>query len=178
MSWIDQVGDVLQRYQGTPSPKPPESVTDDFARVAQHAPPSAVSSGLAEAFRSPNTPPFGHMVSDLFGSSNGEQRAGILNHLITAVGPAAAGGLLGNLAGAFSGAPSGAQTQPPQPKVTPEQAQQIQPAAVRELAEQAQQRDPSIVERAGAFYAQHPQLVQGLGAAALALVMSHISQRR
>jgi len=42
---------------------------------------------------------------------------------------------------------------------------------VRELAAEAQKNDPCIVERASEFYAQHPQLVQGLGAAALALIM-------
>ncbi|HEX6507209.1 MAG TPA: hypothetical protein VF221_06205, partial [Chloroflexota bacterium] len=61
--------------------------------------------------------------------------------------------------------------------VTPEQAQQVEPEAVRELANQAHTNDPSIVQRASDFYAQHPQLVQGLGAAALAMIMSHVSKR-
>jgi len=36
---------------------------------------------------------------------------------------------------------------------------------------------PIYVEQASSFYAQHPQLVQGLGAGALALIMSHMSKR-
>jgi hypothetical protein len=47
---------------------------------------------------------------------------------------------------------------------------------VRQLAEHAEKRDPSVVERAGEFYAQHPTLVQGLGAAALALIIRHVSR--
>jgi hypothetical protein len=174
---MDQIDDVLQRYRGASTPTPAGNASADFEKVAQHAPTSTLSSGLAEAFRSPNTPPFGEMISDLFGKSTGEQRAGILNHLIAAAGPAAAGGLLGRLAGAFSGAAPGTQPQSTPPTVTPAQAQQIDPGTVRELANKAEQRDPSIVDRAGQFYAQHPKLVQGLGAAALALVMSHVSQR-
>jgi hypothetical protein len=169
MSWINEVTDVLQRYRNAPASTAPDSAPADFAKVAEHAPPAVISSGLAEAFRSPSTPPFSQMVSQLFGQSDTGQRAGILNHLIAAAGPAAlSGGLLGSLTGALSG---------PRPSITPEQAQQVDPAAVRQLAEHAQKQDPSIVDRAGEFYAQHPKLVQGLGAAALALVMSHVSQR-
>jgi hypothetical protein len=176
MSWLEQIDDVLQRYKGASTSSPPADAPADFAKLAAHAPPSAISGGVTEAFRSANTPPFGQMISALFGSSNPQQRAGILNHLIPAAGPAA-GSLLGKLAGEFSGAAP--QTQSPQgtPTVTPEQAQQVQPATVRDLATQAQKNDPSIMERAGEFYAQHPQLIQGLGAGALALIMSHVSQR-
>lgn len=176
MGWLEQIGDVLQRYNSASPSNPPPNAPADFAKVAAHAPPSAISNGLAEAFRSANTPPFGQMISELFGSSNPQQRAGILNQLIAAAGPAA-GGLWGKLASEFSGAAPQTQTPVGRSTVTPEQAQQVQPATVRELATHAQKNDPSIVERAGEFYAQHPQLIQGLGAGALALIMSHVSQR-
>ncbi len=176
MSWMDHVNDILQRYSGS-NPNTASNAPADFEKVAQHAPPSALSSGLAEAFRSPTTPAFGQMIAQLFGNSNGEQRAGILNHLLASAGPSA-GELLRKLGGGQTSgvAPSGPGAQS-QPNVTPDQAQQVHPDTVRELAEQAQKHDPSIVDRAGEFYAQHPKLVQGLGAAALALVMSRVSQR-
>jgi len=66
----------------------------------------------------------------------------------------------------------------PAKTVTPQQAEQVQPEAVQELAKHAQQQDPSIIDRASSFYARHPKLVQGLGAGALALIMSHMSNRR
>jgi hypothetical protein len=110
------------------------------------------------------------MLSQLFQQSNPSQRAEILNQLLAAAGPAAlsAGSLqsLRNIVGA-----SGSQ-----PAVTPEQAQQVPPEAVHQLAAHAEKQDPSVVERASAFYAQHPKLVQGLGAAALAVVIRHISK--
>lgn len=175
MGWMDQVNDILRRYSGS-NPNMAGDAPADFEKIAQHAPPSVLSSGLAEAFRSPNTPEFGQMVAQLFGNSNGEQRAGILNHLLASAGPAA-GELLRKLGVPASGGAPSAQTSQAIPTVTPDQTQQVHPDTVRELAEQAQKRDPSIVERASDFYAQHPKLVQGLGAAALALLMSRVSQR-
>ncbi len=166
MGWMNQIGSMLQQYTGGGAGNT-ANAEQDFQQVAQHAPSSALAPGLADAFRSDKTPPFGQMVSSMFGQSNGEQRAGILNQLLGSLGPAAlSGGLLSGLSGLTHGS-----------TVTPEQAQQISPAAVQGLAEHAQQNDPSIVDRAGEFYAQHPTLVQGLGAGALAMIMSRIPQR-
>ena len=109
------------------------------------------------------------MLSNLFANSNPDQRAGILNHLLSAVGPAALGsGVLGSLGGLLRGRNA---------KVSPEQAKQVSPEAVQELAEHAEKQNPSIVDKASQFYSQHPKLVQALGAGSLALIMSHLSKR-
>jgi hypothetical protein len=168
MSWFNQVSDILKRYTGGSVPTASDSTHADFAKVAEQAPPAAMTGAITEAFRSSSTPPFEEMVSQLFGHSDDGQRAGILNHLIAAAGPAAlSGGALANLQSMLGGT---------QGTVTPEQARQVSPDAVRQLAEHAQKTDPTIVERASAFYAQHPTLVQGLGAAAVALIMRHMSK--
>ena len=52
--------------------------------------------------------------------------------------------------------------------MTPEQVQQI--------AEKAEQDNPGIMDRMGEFYAEHPQLVKGLGGVALALVLGRMAQ--
>jgi len=84
------------------------------------------------------------------------------------VGPSALqSGGLSSLAGILRG----------QTTVAPEQANQVSPESVQQLAEHAQKQNPSIVEQAGAFYAQHPTVVKALGAGALALVMSHLSRK-
>jgi hypothetical protein len=169
MNWMNEVGALLQQYQGASPTAPPQSTQTDFAHVSQSAPSSAVAGGLAAAFRSPHTPSFAEMIAQLFGQSDPNQRAGILNHLLGAAGPmATSGGLFGGLSQLLSGN---------QTSVSPEQAQQVPPEAVRQLAEHAQQRDPSVVERASEFYAQHPTLVKGLGAVALAVALSHMSHR-
>src|SRR5262245_7973153 len=98
MSWMNQVTEILKQYTGGSPAAESADARADFAKVAEQAPPSAISSGLTEAFRSKDTPPFAEMVSQLFGQSDGGQRAGILNQLVAAAGPAAlSGSLLGNL---------------------------------------------------------------------------------
>jgi hypothetical protein len=164
MGWMNEVGDLLRRYQGASGAAPPASAQTDFDKVARSAPPSTLASALAAAFRSGNTPDFPQLIGQLFEQSNGNQRAGILQHLLAAAGPAAAsGGLTGALSSALS-------------SVTPEQAQQVSPNAVKELASRAANRDPSIIDRASEFYSQHPTLVKVLGTAVLAETISHLAR--
>ncbi|MFL6449373.1 MAG: hypothetical protein ACJ746_17075 [Bryobacteraceae bacterium] len=162
MSLNDLLGTLQQYAGGASNEANPER---DFNHVAQNASQDHLAGGLAGAFRSDATPPFAQMISGLFSKSDGQQRAGILSHLLNAAGPGAAGGLLGGLLG---GQGSG--------QITPEQAQQVPPEAVHDLAQKAEKNNPSIIETASNFYAQHPTLVQSLGAVALASVMSHMSR--
>ncbi len=120
------------------------------------------------------------MVAQMFGNANGQQRAGILNSLIAAVGPAllsqmlsrggsGGGGGLSGLAGILGGG---------QQQVTPEQAEQISPEAVQEIAAQAEQKDPSVVDQLSNFYSEHPTLVKTLGGAALTIALAKIAQQQ
>lgn len=168
MSLFD-IANVLSQYAGASATNPPPNVQQDFEKVSQSAPSNHLAEGLAQAFHSNQTPAFGQMIANLFSQSNPEQRAGILSQLLPAAGPGLASGIGGELASLLRGGTS---------QVTPEQATQISPESVQQLAEHAKQNDPSIVDQASSFYAQHPKVVQALGAGALALIMSHISQRR
>ena len=158
---------ILQQYVGATASNPPAAAQQDFQKIAQEVPQEHLAAGLTEAFHSNETPPFPEMLSNLFSQSNGQQRAGILNQLLGAVGPSFAGRVAGSLSSLLQAGSS----------VTPQQAEQVRPEAVQQLAAEAQKSNPSIVDQASAFYSQHPQLVQGLGAAALALIMSHISKK-
>jgi hypothetical protein len=174
MDWMNQLGGILQQYSGAQADQPPDTVDDDFSRLAQTAPQSAVADGLAEAFRSNQTPAFGQMVSQLFSNANGQQRAGILNTLISALGPTIAAQIfsqsgLSGLAGLLGAG---------QRELTPEQATQVSPEAVREIAEHAESKDPSIIDRASNFYAEHPTLVKTLGAAALTIALAKLAERQ
>jgi hypothetical protein len=161
MSLTNLIG-LLEQY-AKPGTANTANAQRDFEQVSQTASQSHLAGGLAEAFRSNQTPPFAQMLSTLFGNSDGQQRAGILNHLLTSVGPGAASGSLGDVLGRGD-------------QITPERAQQVPPETVHQLAEQAEQNDPSIIEKASNFYAQHPTLVKSLGTGSLALIMSHISR--
>ena len=163
--------DILQQYSD-PARARTDRIDDDFDEVVRQAPPRELGSGVAEAFRSDATPPFGQMIGNLFGQSDPQQRAGILNQLVQVLGSGAlsqvAGGVLGRVLGGGHAAPT----------ITPEQASQLSPADAAAIAEHAEKKDPSILDRAGEFYAEHPQLVKGLGAAALAIALGRMHSGR
>jgi hypothetical protein len=168
MQISDLVG-IFEQYRNASVANPPKNVQQDYQQAADTVPSSHLADALSEAFRSGETPPFAQMLSSLFANSNPDQRAGILNHLLTAVGPSAlASGALGSLSGLLRGGNA---------NVSAEQANQVSPEAVQQLAEHAEKQNPSVVDQAGRFYSQHPQLVKALGAGSLALIMSHLSKR-
>lgn len=173
MSWASQLGGILQQYSGMSPEQAPADASDHFQQVASVAPKQNVAEGLAEAFRSNQTPAFGSMLSNLFGQSNPQQQAGLLNTLISSVGP-------GVLASALSksGVGGGLTDLIRQGgQVTPEQASQVSPDAVHQAAAEAEKKDPSVVDRVSEFYAEHPTLVQALGAGALAVAMGKMGNR-
>jgi len=110
-------------------------------------------------------------VGSLFSQSNGEQKAGLLNQLLSSVNPAtlsslAGGGALASLLGA--GKP-----------VTPDdQAQSVSPQMVQQLASHAEKADPSVVDKASSLFAQHPTLIKTLGGAALSIALAKVAQRQ
>ena len=163
--------DILRQYVDPPQGQSAADASSHFDQVAQSAPPAVVSRGLADAFRADQTPPFGEMVGGLFGRSDPQQRAGLLNELLGGLGGATmsgvAGGPLGDLLRRFG---SGAT-------VTPEQASQITPQQVQDAAQHAEQHNPGIVDKVSDFYAQHPGLVQTLGSAALAIALASMARR-
>jgi hypothetical protein len=164
MGLLDQVGNILKQYQ-TGAPPASTEVATHFDQVATAVPPNALADGVAHAMRSDQTPAFGQMVSSLFSQANPSQKAGMLNQLLAAVGPQAAAIMGGTSVGASGVA-------------TPDQAQQVSPEAVKQLADHAQKTDGSVIDKLSGFYSQHPTLVKGLGAGALALIMSRISQHQ
>ena len=182
MDWMNQLGAVLQQYNGAGAARAPVNVEDDFDKVTQEAPQSALADGIAAAFRSEETPDFGQMAAQMFGNSSGQQRAGILNTLIRAAGPMILAQVLSRRAGTKDGGGlsgliellrGGQQTE-----VTPEQAEQIPVEAVREVAAQAEKKDPSVIDQVSSFYAEHPTLVKTLGAAALTIALAAIAHRQ
>lgn len=177
MDWMNDLGDMLQRYTGTQGNVPSDRVEQDFDRVAAQAPANVLKGGLADAFRSDVTPPFPQMLGSIFGNSGGQQKASILNMLISMLGPQILASVLGRRGGGSSGGGgilgdilSGNRT-----TVTPEEAEKIDPATIEDIAAEAEQKDPSIVDSISDFYAQNPTLVKGLGVAALAFLMSRLS---
>jgi hypothetical protein len=164
--------DLLQQYaNGTTSPSP--NAAEHFDEVARTVPQQSLGQGISAAFSSGDTPPFHNMVARLFEQSNGQQRAGLLNQLLRSLGP----GVLSSIAGGGLASALGIGAHQQAPEVTPEQATRVTPEQAGELAQRARAQDPTILDRVGDYYAQHPQVVKALGAAALAIALGQIAQR-
>ena len=144
-----------------------------FDQAAQAAPLDVLGSALAGAFRSDETPPIGNMVGQLFGNSNAQQQAGLINQILAAVGPAAAASVAGGVLGRI--------LSPGASKVTADQASQLTPDEVQEVVTHAHTANPDLAEQLGNFYAQHSGLIKTLGSAALLVAMTkmkdHMAQR-
>ena len=88
MTWTDQIGNLLKQYtSGGAAAAPAPDVHAHFDQVAEAAPSSALAEGLSAAFKSDQTPAFGQMLSTMFNSSSGEQKAGIINQIMSSVPP-------------------------------------------------------------------------------------------
>jgi hypothetical protein len=175
MTWTDQVGNLLKQYtSGGAAAQPAPDVHAHFDEVAQAAPSSSIAEGLSAAFKSDKTPAFGEMLTTLFNNSNGDQKAGMVNHLLSSVSPDTLKGLLSGtgLAG-LAGMLGGSNTQ-----LTPEQAQQLSPEAVQQLAAHAEKTNPSVIDSISNFYAQHTTLVKTLGGAALTVALAKVAERQ
>ena len=170
MNWMNAVEGILQRYsgQGSGTAAAPDDPHNDFQEVARAAPPNVVASGISQAFRSDQTPPFPEMLATLFSHSDPNQRAGMLNQLLNSVGPGTLAALPG-LAGMSSLFAGGT--------MTPEHASQISPREVQQMAAHAEQRNPSVVDQVSRFYAQHPELMKAAGGLALTVALQHMLRR-
>src|SRR5262245_59828775 len=108
--------------QVTSGNAPAADVHAAYDQGAPTVPRGELADGLAHAFKSDQTPPFEQMVSRLFDQSNPDQKVGLLNQILGALGPdgvAQVGGAAGGLGGLASMLSEGS--------VTPQQAQQVSP---------------------------------------------------
>ncbi len=165
--------DILKQYLDRPT-----DTQQDFDEVARQVPSEALAGGIADTFRSDKTPDFGQMAASLFGGSNGSQQAGLLGQLIKSVGPAllssVAGGALGRL---LQGATGTGQGMPDASQMSASDLSQLSPDQVREIAAEAQRQDPSVLDRVGAYYAEHPEVFKVLGGAAMAIALGQVATR-
>ena len=169
MNWMDSVGNVLKQYtSGGAAAAPAPDVHAHFDEVMQAAPPSAIAEGLAAAFRSDQTPAFGQLLSTLFTNSNGEQKAGMLNQLLSSVNPAM---ITQILSGAGLSGLAGVER-----ALTPDQAQKVSSDDVQQLAAHAEKTNPTIIDSLSSFYSQHGALIKTLGSGVLTVAMAKMAE--
>jgi hypothetical protein len=174
MDWLNQITDLFDKYGANRSSNVPESVDADFDRFSRTAPSEHVSDGLAEAFRSHETPPFASMLSQLFGRSPANQKSNVLNTLVATLGPA----LMSQLLARHGAGRAATELQNGNATISPEVAEQIPSSSLEAVAAEAEKKDPSVVDRISKFYADQPALIKTLGGLALTVAMAQAAQRQ
>lgn len=171
MGWANALSGILERYSGAGggTAAAPENVHQDFQQAAQAAPQEVVAKGIAHAFQSDQTPSFPEQVAHLFGHSDPNQRAGLLNRLLQSAGP--------EIFAAIPGL-SGLQGLLGEGAVSPQQASQVSPGQVQQIAAHAEHQNPSVVDEVSRFYAQHPDAMKALGGLALTIALQHMLKHR
>ncbi|HTI40091.1 MAG TPA: hypothetical protein VL484_21190 [Vicinamibacterales bacterium] len=162
MGLLDDVKGLINQYAAGDTPA--GDATAHFDQMAQSVDPSAVAQGIAAAFRSNDTPPFGQLVSNLFANGNADQKMAMINTLLSSISPdqrARLTSMIPGLANVASGAAS---------------PNSISPSAVQAVAEHVEQHDPGIVEKMSEFYAAHPTLVKTLGSVAVMIAMRKMAE--
>jgi len=171
MSLLDSIGGLLQQYAANAA-APSGDLAGHYAQVAQAAPQSSVIAGLTEALGSGGAGGFAEMAGQLFTNSGGTQQTNMLNSLLATAGPAVLSQFLGANAGStLSSMLGGGQTQ-----LTPAQAASVPADEVSALAQHVHNAAPTVVDRISEIYAAHPQVVQTLGAAAMAMALRKIAE--
>lgn len=163
MDWLNQIGGMLQKYTQTQPGTAHDDAEQDFERVANQVPHSTMAGAVSEIFNSSATPAFPQLLGQLFNNSGPQQKASILNLLMSVLGS----GALSQVVSKYGGSLAGAMASGSNATITPEQAQQIPPTAITEAAQHAQSKEPSIVDQISDIYARQPGIVKTLGAAAL-----------
>lgn len=164
---FSQIGNLIQQFAGGQTP-PQAEVEKHFDQMAPNASQGDLASGLSQAFRSDQTPPFSQMLGTMFQNSDGTQKAGVLNSILSSLGPSVLSSVGGGaLAGMLGGGGS----------VTPQQASQVTPEQMQEIAAHAEKQDPSVIDKVSSFYSQHPTIMKSLGAAALMFAVREVGKR-
>lgn len=170
MDWTNTISEIVSRYSGQSggTAAAPQDPHADFQRVAQAAPRDVVAGGISQALRSDQTPPFSEMLANLFTHSDPGQRAGLVNRLLTSIGPGGISSIPG-MANLSSLINSGT--------VTAAQASQVSADQVQQIAAHAERQNPAVVDQVSAFLAQHPQVMKAVGGMALTIALQHMIRR-
>jgi hypothetical protein len=174
MSQEKDVSSVLQQYAAETGVYSIKKVEEDFVQVTQQVPTEQVISGLSEAIRSEQTPPFDQMVGQSFEQGDPQQRAGMLNHLLDGASPTVVNTLVQN------GVPQAAlqSIEGQENAVTPELAEQLHPGLVQQVAFDAQQENPDVIDRISNLYAENPDLARTLDGGTLSVALTKIAESR
>ncbi len=167
MDWLDKFGHLSGKYQGNSEHPDAEN---DFDNVAGTVPHGTLAGAISGAMRADGTPPFAQLATTLFAHAAPEHKAGILNMIVGALGPALASQIAGR-----AGSASLAEYLGTGREARPDDARAVDPQVIAHLAGAAEQKDPGIVDRVAGLAAQHPELVKRLGGGFLGSALSRLA---
>ncbi len=165
MSLFDDVKSLLSSAAAGASPAGEPGA--HFEQFAQSVDPTTLAQGIAASIRSDDTPPFAHLMSQLFSSASDDQKSTIVNTLLSSVTPDQRAHLSTLIPGMGTDA-----------SVSSEHAATMSPADIQSLAHGVEQHDAGIIDKMSALSAAHPTLIKTLGAAALTMAMRHIASQQ
>ncbi len=146
---------------------------DYFLRLARVTPRSTMAHGLAAAFRSKDTDPFGQMVSNLYTHSRPEPQFRTLSTLISSLGGQSRISTLARYNPIFGELDRLIKDRILINRYPPD----ISPDLVGEVATQAELQNPFTVEKVSRVYSAYPETVKHLGAVPLTVALSSMFER-
>jgi hypothetical protein len=168
---MDLMG-ILGSVLGGQQQQNDDQINNAFDQFSQGASRGDMASALMGAFGSNQTPAFGNMLGSMFGNASGDQKAGLLNTILAAAGPALLSQVMSGRGMNLGSLLGGSQ------QFTPEMAQQVPVEALEDIAAQTGQNESSLIGQVSDFFAEHPTLVKGLGAAAVGVALNHFMNQR
>jgi len=160
MSFLDQIGSILNQYQSGAMPSREEAQAH-YDEIARSVPPSVLAQTIGPALESMDTEHLREKITAAAAQMTPEQRAAFLQQILAGLG--GAGGAAAAVAKAGA-SPTVAQD----PSSAP-------PQDVGNVATYAKEHQPEIFRRATEFYAQHPTLVKVLGTVAIASIARRLA---
>lgn len=155
MSILDQLGSILNQYQGGATPSREEAHAH-YDEIAKSVPTDVLAQTIGPALESLDTAHLKEKITQTASQMTPDQRGAFLQQILAGLG--GAGGIGAALANAGA-SPSLAQD--------PTTAS---PQDVGSVAAYAKEHQPELFRRATEFYAQHPTLVKVLGTVAIASI--------
>lgn len=162
MSFMDQIGGLLNQYMSGSGASNREEARQHYDQIAGAVPPGLLGSVIGPALSSLGADQVHERIYNSATEMSPQQRGGFLGTLLG--GLSSSGVDVGSLLGQLGIRPDVADN--------PEQAS---PEDVAKLATHAEQTNPTIFQQAMNFFAEHPTLVKVLGTMAIAAIAKKLS---
>jgi hypothetical protein len=160
MSFMDQIGSILNQYQSGAEPSAQEAHAH-YDEIANAVPTNVLASTIGPALEGLDTRELKEKIAQSAAQMSPEQRGAFLQSI------------LGGLAGA--GGPGAILNQIGASPAVARDPSTASPEDVAKVATYAKENQPDLFHRAMGFYAEHPTLVKILGVVAIASIARRLA---